>query len=131
MAITFHSSVSGMQAQSTRLAVSAGNVANVSTVGRTGVTSGKEAAYKPQEVLQTTTAGGGVRADVRAVQPASVQVYMPDSALADEEGIVAAPNVSIEKETVDQMLAKRAYQANAAVIRTQDEMLGSLLDLDS
>ncbi|WP_282608011.1 flagellar basal body rod protein FlgC [Pelagibius sp. Alg239-R121] len=131
MAITFHSSVSGLQAQSKRLAVSADNVANMSTAGTPGVTDGPDAAYAPKEVIQTTTAQGGVKAETRPVQPASVPVYAPQNPLADDEGVVEIPNVSLEQEFVNQILAKRAYQANVAVIKTQDEMLGSLMDLDS
>ncbi|TQV71233.1 flagellar basal body rod protein FlgC [Denitrobaculum tricleocarpae] len=131
MAINFSNSVSGLQAQSKRLAVSANNVANVSTAGTPGVTEGENAVYKPQEVIQTTTAGGGVRAETRPVQPASVSAYAPQNPLANDEGVVDLPNVSLEAEFTDQLLAKRAYQANASVIKTQDEMLSSLMDIKS
>ncbi len=131
MAINFYSSVSGLQAQSKRLAVSANNVANISTAGTPGVTEGENAVYKPQEVIQTTTAGGGVRAETRPVQPASVSAYAPQNPLANDEGVVDLPNVSLEAEFTDQLLAKRAYQANASVIKTQDEMLSSLMDIKS
>ena len=126
MAITFHSSVSGLQAQSKRLAVSADNVANMSTAG----TPGTDTVYTPKEVVQTTTAGGGLRAETRAVQPPSVQIYAPSNPVSDDTGVVEMPNVSLETEFSNQILAKRAYQANVAVIKTQDEMLGSLMDLD-
>ena len=126
MAITFHSSVSGLQAQSKRLSVSADNIANMSTAS----TPGSDSAFKPQEVIQSTTAGGGVRAETRDVEPSSVPVYSPSNPLADDEGVVEIPNVSLEAEFSNQILAKRAYQANVAVIRTKDEMLGSLMDLD-
>ena len=131
MPINFYSSVSGLQAQSKRLAVSANNVANMSTVGTPGVSGGENAVYKPQEVIQTTTAGGGVRAETRPVEPASVPVYAPQNPKADAQGIVELPNVSLETEFSNQLLAKRAYQANVSVIRTQDEMLSTLLDIKS
>lgn len=131
MAINFHSSVSGLQAQSKRLAVSANNVANMSTTGTPGVTEGRNAVYKPQEVIQTTTAGGGVRAETRPVQPESVSVYAPQNPVANEEGVVDLPNVSLETEFSNQILAKRAYEANASVIKTQDEMLSTLMDIKS
>ena len=131
MAINFQNSVSGLQAQSKVLAVSANNVANMSTVGRTGVTQGPDAAYKPQEAVLSSQAGGGVQADVRNVDPASVPAYSPQSPLADDEGMVELPNVNLENEFSNQLLAKRAYQANASVIRTQDEMLSTLLDIKS
>lgn len=37
--------------------------------------------------------------------------------------------VDLVKETVDQVSAKTDFKANAAVIRTVDEMTGALLDM--
>lgn len=38
-------------------------------------------------------------------------------------------NISLEREMVGLMEAKRGYQANLAVVRAADEMLGSLIDI--
>ena len=45
--------------------------------------------------------------------------------------MVYRPNVNLAEELVNQILAQRAYEANAAAIRTQDEMTDSLLDIKS
>ena len=39
------------------------------------------------------------------------------------------PEVDLVKEAVDQVSARTAFKANAAVIRTADQMTGALLDL--
>ena len=39
------------------------------------------------------------------------------------------PNVNLAEELVTQILAENAYAANAAAIRTQDEVTDSLLDI--
>jgi len=44
---------------------------------------------------------------------------------------VANPNenVQLDKELVETMVAEHGYKANAAVIRTEDEMMGELIDV--
>ena len=49
-------------------------------------------------------------------------------ARADEDGRVAVPNVSLEEELVGARQDRAMYLANLAVIRTEDEMAGALLD---
>lgn len=46
---------------------------------------------------------------------------------ATAEGEAGAP-VSLEKEIVGTITSQRGYEANLAVVRAADEMLGSLLD---
>ncbi|TFW14719.1 flagellar hook protein FlgE [Brevundimonas intermedia] len=40
-----------------------------------------------------------------------------------------APLDNLAEETVERIQAKTAFSANAAVVRTADEMTGSLLDM--
>ena len=40
-----------------------------------------------------------------------------------------APLENLVKETVERIQAKTAFSANAAVVRTADEMTGTLLDI--
>ena len=124
--------VSGLNTQAKRLGVSAQNVVNM---GSTGVRSDPPAAdddgYRPQRVESVAQPGGGVRGRAVPVSPPSTFVYDPDDPAADAEGLAPRPNISLEREMVTQIEAKRAYQANLKVIETVDEMLGSLLDVDS
>jgi flagellar basal body rod protein FlgC len=39
------------------------------------------------------------------------------------------PSVDLAKEAVEQITAKAEFKANAAVIRTADQMMGELLDI--
>ena len=55
-------------------------------------------------------------------------VVDPADPLANDDGIVARPNVDIEGELVSVMRARRAYELSLKVIETEDEMMGSLLD---
>lgn len=123
--------LSGLATQSKRFANSAQNVVNL---GSTGVRSGSaenDTGFAPQRVQAVAGPQGGVRGQTVPISPPSVLRYDPGAPDADDEGLVARPNVSLEEETVTQIEAKRAYQANLRVIQTMDEMLGSLLDVNS
>lgn len=125
-------SLSGLLAQGKRLAVSADNVANMQSRGfRPDGPAVQPGTFIPKRVQDVTTTGGGVRAEVRPVTPPSVEVYAPSNPDADAEGLAVEPNVNLAEELVTQMLAKRAYEANAAALRTQDALTDSLLDIKS
>lgn len=128
----FSASLSGLMAQTKRLAVSADNVANSRSRGVDPQGPAEQPrAFVPKQVQQVTTGGGGVRAEVRPVDPLSVAVYAPNSPEADAEGLTYVANVNLAEELVTQKLAQRAYEANAVALRTQDEITDSLLDIKS
>jgi flagellar hook protein FlgE len=92
--------VSGIHATLLALTAAASNVANAQTPG-----------FRRQVVLAQEQRGGGVTAFVgqsRAMQD-------PAAALADD--------------IVQQMVTGYLYQANVLVLRTEQKMLGSLLDV--
>ena len=123
---------SGMNTQAKRLQVSAQNVANITSTGvRSDPPEAGDEGYRPQRVLAVATSGGGVRGRSVPVSPAAVQVYDPGDPAANEQGLAPRPNVSLESEMVTQMQAKRAYQANASVMKTMNQMTGALLDFTS
>ncbi len=65
------------------------------------------------------------------VTPPAYLSLQPNHPDADAGGLVPLPNVSLEREMVDQILALRMCEANVKVIQTQDRMLGALLDIVS
>lgn len=128
----FLAPLSGLLAQSKRLAVSADNVANMQSRGfRKDGPAVQPGAYIPKRVQDVTTPGGGVRAEVRPVAPPSVEVYAPSNPDADADGVAALPNVNLAEELVTQIQAQRAYEASAAALRTRDALTDSLLDIKS
>jgi len=93
------------------MAVSADAVANVSTDG-----------YRAKEVVAEERAEGGVESTLRE-QPGESPVSVRDGAE------VFLSNTDIARETITRMQASRAFEADLAVIRTDDEMTQSLLDM--
>ena len=90
---------SGLQAAQLRLDASANNVANMNTPG-----------YRREVVVQQEAAdSAGVQASLQREQDAK--------------------GVALEQEAVEQMSATYAFKANLQTIKTQVEMMGSLLDV--
>ncbi|HRI77050.1 MAG TPA: flagellar basal body rod C-terminal domain-containing protein [Alphaproteobacteria bacterium] len=136
MTDVFSIALSGLGAQQKRLASTASNIANASTAGTVpgtvtsapASTAGGSTVYKPLNVNLTSLASGGVRADVTADANGYSLAYDPSSPYANSEGMIAVPNVDLTTEMVNLLEIKTSYKANLAVLKTQDEMLGALLD---
>ena len=136
MSSVFDIAVSGLRAQSRRLAVSADNVANVSSLGvHPDPALASPDGFVPQSTVFTSQAlsgaGAGVTATTAPISPASFLTLQPDHPDADPDGLVPLPNVSLERELVEQIQALRLFQANIKTIQVQDRMLGALLDIVS
>lgn len=123
--------LSGLRAQGSRLAATASNIANATTGG--AVPSADPSApastlYTPVTVDFSSQAGGGVSAQVRPDPNAYSVIYDPSSVHANAEGLVAVPDVDLAEQAVNLINTKALFKANISVIKTQDEMLGDLLD---
>lgn len=131
MTDAFSIALTGLRAQSTRLAATASNIANVSTSG--AVPSADPSApastvYQPLRVDFTSLDSGGVYASVRPDPEGYTVAYDPTSYYANSEGLVVYPNVDLAEESVNLIETRLLYKANISVINTHDEMLGDLLD---
>lgn len=125
-----NTALSGLLASSRSLAVSANNVANAQTTQTTdGKGNSVNTPYTPQQVNKTTVPSGGVAISLSDISPASVSFFSPDNIAADENGMTAFPNVNLEQETANQLLAANTYKTNASVIKRENEMFQSLLDI--
>lgn len=121
---------SGMAAAMTSLTASASNVANAQT---TGPLPGAQSAnfpgsvYQPAVVIQTTQPDGGVGTTV--IRPTSyAPAYDPSAPYANAQGMVAAPNVDLATEMVNQLSASLAFRANLKVFQAADRNEKTLID---
>jgi flagellar basal-body rod protein FlgC len=124
---------SGMTTAGLRLDVSASNIANMFATGplpdaSESVTTEFPAAYIPLRVNQVDFAGG-TAGTATNVSPSYVPMYDPNAPYADESGLVAAPNVDLANEVVQQMIARYTFAANAAVMRVGSQMTTTLLNI--
>ncbi len=104
---------SGLQVETLRLAVSADNVANAGTDG-----------FVPGRVEAQDVSGGGVAGRVAKENDPEVEARI-------DRVIVDLSRTDLVQETVNQSLAAASFRANLATLRTADETLGSLLNLES
>jgi flagellar basal-body rod protein FlgC len=123
---------SGLAAASLRLQVSANNVANISSSGP--LPDAPDAArfppaYAAERINQVDVRGGGTSATVSTVQPSTVPRYDPGAPYANKDGLVAAPNVDLANEAVQQITARAEFAANAKVIQIESEMQKTLIDI--
>ena len=82
------------------------------------------------QVAQSSGAtAGGTVATVSAVSPSFTAPSDPSSPFANQDGLVAAPNVDLAGEFVQLATAKYSFIANAKVIQAYAEMTESLLDI--
>ena len=135
--------LTGLKAATTSVGVSASNIVNmrdsgnlasaqVSAADRVRLNAAppqpSEDLYRPLRADNIAVAGGGVRAVVQEIDPPHVAEYDPADPSANEDGVVARPNVDLANELVNMTQAKTMFRANLKVIRTADDMMGALLD---
>jgi flagellar basal-body rod protein FlgC len=119
--------VSGLKAESLRMGVVANNIANSNTTRTAG-----GGPFRRQTVVLSTdpSAISGVTIQqVQADNSTELKSLMdPGNPDADQDGNVQMPNVDLPREMMQMMLASRAYQANAAVLKKYQEMVDVALD---
>ena len=140
---TLSIATSGLSAASLRLDVAANNIANALTTGPLPATSGSgapaggsssnnsnlPAVYLPLQVNQAAQSSGGTVATVSAVSPGFSAQSDPGAWFANQDGLVAAPNVDLASQFVQLLTAKYAFAANAKVVQSYADTTRSLLDI--
>ena len=142
---TLSIATSGLSAASLRLNVTANNIANQLTTGplpapsesgASGTSAGTAsssfpAAYAAEQVNQTAQASGGTVATVSTASPGTIAQFDPSASFANQDGLVAAPNVDLASQFVELLTAKYAFAANAKVIQAYNNTTKSLLDIQA
>ncbi|MBN2711305.1 MAG: flagellar biosynthesis protein FlgC [Planctomycetes bacterium] len=110
-----NASLSALQAFGNRQAIQANNIANVNTDG-----------FKKQRGLMQEQLLQGVSLTVDRVDIAG-PVRVDQTAQGPDE--VEMSNTELSEEIPETMINQRSLEANADMVRTQDEMLGTILDM--
>ncbi len=127
----FHSlsiAASGMDVYQTWLDAVADNVANINTIRATD-----QPAYQERFVVAASVEesngrpGGAVVSRAAFGSDEGLIHYDPTHPLADEDGMVKAPDVSLSDQMTNMLAAQRAYQANVAAFeRARDAYMRAL-----
>ena len=108
--------------------VIASNIANAQI---TRTPSGEP--YRRQEAIFSSRMGGlsGVKFDriVADMKTEFKRVFQPGHPDANTEGFLRLPNVELPQEMMGMVMASRAYQANAAVLKRYQEAMNLTLEL--
>jgi flagellar basal-body rod protein FlgC len=110
-----NSTNSALQANKTRLGVTADNIANVNTDE-----------FKKSRAIQKENNNGHVQVNIERVNTAGHRYQeLEGNQVIEKEG----SNVNLEEEIPELMVTQRTYEANLKVLQTHDKMLGTLLDI--
>jgi flagellar basal-body rod protein FlgC len=117
MSDAFSSAISGISSNATRAAVTANNIANANTSG-----------FKASRVTVESSGSGRQETHItKSTEPGSL-LPRPDG-LPEGSELEETSNVDLAEEFVQLQISEHGYSANAAVIKTQGEILGTLLDM--
>lgn len=125
-------STSALVAQRTHLNVISANIANQRTI------LNENDEYEPYRRRYLVLGQGDpAHGQAEGVHVASIEIdtsplnrrYEPGSPFADGEGYVSYPNVNPVIETMDAMLAMRAYEANITAIEATKSMISVALKI--
>lgn len=120
--------ISGIKAQAKSIKVISSNVANAQTAD-----NGNGQPYRRLEAL--------FRASDEDLGPVSIEevasdmstsfpkVLKPGHPMADKDGYVSMPNVSLPMELMNLSAAARSYQANVAVLKRYQQVIETSLQL--
>jgi flagellar basal-body rod protein FlgC len=109
------SALSALNAIETKMSVLSNNVANSQTNG-----------FKKSRADLKESKNGGIEVEITKVNTSG-----PIATVEENGGMVEKEmsNVDLAEELPQTIVAKTGYEANLKMLKTQDEMLGSLLDI--
>ena len=114
MVSPINSATSAVNAFSTKMRVTANNVANVNTDG-----------FKKSRVTLNEGRSGGVEADVSQVDTPGFIKQTTENGHIEK---VESSNVDLAEEMTESISTQNGHNANLKTIKAHDEMLGTLLD---
>lgn len=128
----FEISGSAMSAQTIRLNTTASNIANADSVASSDgeVYRARHPVFSSVMNQLGQAQSGGVRvAGIVESQAEAIARYQPENPMADDEGYVYAPNISLVEEMANMISASRSYQSNVQVANMTKSLLTKTLTL--
>jgi flagellar basal-body rod protein FlgC len=115
MIFSVYNNISALRAHGTKMGVSANNIANVETEE-----------FKKSRAVMEEGPKGSVEVEIDRVDtPGPIVSQYEDDQYVQKE----MSNVDLAEEIPQTIPTQRGYEANLTVIKTKDEMLGSLIDI--
>ncbi len=115
MVASIHNNASALQAFSRQMAVSANNVANALTDD-----------FKKSRAINVEGENGTVKTSITKIDTPGPLVEDP---LSQTGELKELSNTDIAEELTNQIIYEQGFKANAKVIKTYEETVGSLIDM--
>ena len=115
MISSISNNLSALKAFGTGLGVKANNIANSNSEN-----------FKKSRAINTEGENGEVRTEIRKVDPEN---ELPGVNPENNTSETQPSNVDLTEEIPGMIIDQRGFEANLKVIKTRDEMLGSVLDI--
>ncbi len=115
MNIGINTAVSALNAYSLQHTVNANNIANINTDG-----------FKKERVLIEEQAPQGVSSTFEKINTEGSQRVEYSNG---NEEIIEGSNVELAEEMPNEIITQRSFDANTTIIKTENEMLGTILDM--
>jgi flagellar basal-body rod protein FlgC len=128
----FNVGLSGIRAATKRLDAVADNVANMNNVVPTSQLAFQERTITTAPVAGDLPGGAGGGVAVTGVALGSAQgrpAYDPSNPIADEQGMVRQPEVSVSEQMVQMRLATLEVKANVRTIEAARDVYESILQI--
>jgi len=135
--VCLETSASGLYAQIKLMDIIASNLANIETTRteqggpyrrKIVVMSTKPPTQSFGDMLNSSVEGVQIE-DVVEDQSPFKKVYNPGHPDANDEGYLLKPNIDLVVETTNMMMAKRAFEANIAVVKATRKMAIKALEI--
>ncbi len=121
---------SGLYAERIRLNTITTNIANIESYQPNGQPFKELVPVFKAKITEETFKDGTAPVEVVAIKQINLptqKVYDPENPMADKEGYVEKPNISLVKEMADLITATRTYEANLnALTLNRDLMLKTI-----
>jgi len=118
--------ISGLRAQGKQMKVISSNIANA----RTADAGNGEPYRRLQAEFKTDDDLGGVKVDKIVTDMSDfLRILDPGNPMADQDGYVDMPNVSLPVEMINMNIASKMYQANVAVLKRYQQIIENTLEL--
>lgn len=128
------STSAALNAERTRLDVIAENIANANTTrGLNGRPYQRQQVVFSQALEQAQDGqlkpGGPVVSKIQADSRPGRSIYLPGHPDANASGMVVMPNVDVQEEMADMIIAGRTFEANLAVLKSGRQMTAQALSI--
>ena len=132
------STSSALQAERMRMEIISQNIAHMNTTrGLDGKPYQRQQLVFESVLNQEQRGGGSTEAGPQSVRVVRIEsdqrpprlIYNPTHPEADNNGMLAMPDINLHEEMADLIVSSRAYEANLAVVRNARSMAAQTLSI--